>query len=150
MASRAIEDLRPETQEKIRAFEAALDASGLSQFKRSCTYRSQAEQNALWKRGRAPLQSVNEAYESVGLPPITAEENKHAVTWRTVSKHTDRTAVDYYELIDGKASYDLKVDANKDHIFDWEQFGQIAESCGLEWGGRWKKPDYPHVQDNEA
>jgi hypothetical protein len=26
--------------------------------------------------------------------------------------------------------------------------GLIAESCGLEWGGRWKRfPDLPHVQN---
>lgn len=149
MASREIEDLKPETQEKIIRFENRLVEAGLC-FKRSCTYRSQAEQNALWKRGRAPLQTVNDAYESVGLPPITAEQNKHAVTWKTVSNHTGRTAVDYYEANDGTASYDLKVDANHDHVYDWEQFGQIAEECGLRWGGRWSKPDYPHVEDPEA
>lgn len=31
----------------------------------------------------------------------------------------------------------------------WERVGQIAESIGLEWGGRWKSPvDKPHFQLN--
>lgn len=29
----------------------------------------------------------------------------------------------------------------------WQLYGDTAEDCGLEWGGRWKKrPDKPHVQ----
>jgi peptidoglycan L-alanyl-D-glutamate endopeptidase CwlK len=30
----------------------------------------------------------------------------------------------------------------------WHRMGELAESCGLEWGGRWKRfPDLPHVQN---
>ena len=40
------------------------------------------------------------------------------------------------------------VDFNEDGTNDWQQMGQIAETCGLQWGGRWKKfPDLPHVQN---
>ena len=28
----------------------------------------------------------------------------------------------------------------------WLHYGQIMESVGLAWGGRWKRPDSPHVQ----
>ena len=28
----------------------------------------------------------------------------------------------------------------------WNQLGEAAEECGLTWGGRWTKPDLPHVQ----
>ena len=28
----------------------------------------------------------------------------------------------------------------------WERIGQIGESLGLQWGGRWSKPDKPHFQ----
>lgn len=28
----------------------------------------------------------------------------------------------------------------------WESFGSIMEEHGLAWGGRWKRPDSPHVQ----
>lgn len=28
----------------------------------------------------------------------------------------------------------------------WELVGILAEKHGLEWGGRWKKPDRPHLE----
>ena len=28
----------------------------------------------------------------------------------------------------------------------WEMLGEVGEKLGLEWGGRWKKPDEPHLQ----
>jgi hypothetical protein len=27
----------------------------------------------------------------------------------------------------------------------WNTMGEAAEACGLAWGGRWSKPDLPHV-----
>ena len=143
--SRDIDDLTPRMREKIVAFEQALAAAGLGHFRRSCTYRSQAEQDVLWKQGRAPLAEVNAAREAIGLAPITAAQNVK-ITWRAVSVHTSREAVDYYVLRDGRADWDLKVDINRDDIPDWQQFVEIAESCGVEAGGRWRRPDWPHVQ----
>lgn len=32
----------------------------------------------------------------------------------------------------------------------WQTIGQIGESLGLEWGGRWSSPDEPHFQIPEA
>lgn len=150
MASRKIEDLTPRMQEKIRIFEERLETAVSGVFKRSCTYRSQQEQNALWKRGRASLAIVNEGYRAAGLAPITEAENRHAVTWTVLSVHTNREAVDYFIQRDGKYCTDIKVDTDGDHIPDWEEFGRIAEECGLEWGGRWKKADLPHVQWRDA
>jgi peptidoglycan L-alanyl-D-glutamate endopeptidase CwlK len=37
-----------------------------------------------------------------------------------------------YETLEAKAAYD--------------RLGELAESIGLEWGGRWKFLDVPHVQ----
>jgi len=46
-------------------------------------------------------------------------------------------------------SWDTRVDLNADGRDDWMQMGKIAESCGLEWGGRWKRfPDLPHIQNS--
>ncbi len=28
----------------------------------------------------------------------------------------------------------------------WERYGRLAELLGLEWGGRWKRVDRPHVE----
>jgi len=128
MASRAIEDLTPRMQEKIRRFEICLEVAVPGTFKRSCTYRNQEEQNALWKRGRNG-------------------DKRPKVTWTTLSVHTSREAVDYFIERDGKYCNDLKVDTDGDKIEDWQEFGKIADTCGLEWGGTWpRKPDYPHVQ----
>ena len=150
MASRKIEDLTPRMQEKIRLLEERLEAAVPGVFKRSCTYRSQPEQNALWERGRYPLAAVNKTYQAAGLAPITEEENKHRVTWKVLSVHTDHEAVDYFINREGKYCTDIKVDTDGDHIPDWEEFGRIAGECGLEWGGRWKKADIPHVQWRDA
>lgn len=145
MASRRIEDLTPRMQEKIKLFEQKLEEAGLH-FHRSCTLRSHEEQLALWMRGRNPLEKVNAAYKKVGLAPITAEENRWPVTWRRTSIHESGEAVDYYQEVEGKASYDIKVDADFDNIPDWKEFVYIAQMCGLECGGAWDKKDWPHVQ----
>lgn len=29
---------------------------------------------------------------------------------------------------------------------NWTRYGEIAESYGLTWGGRWRNPDRPHVE----
>lgn len=145
MASRDIKELTPRMQEKVVRFEAELAASGLGHFKRCCTFRSQNEQNVLWTQGRKQLLEVNDARNSIGLSPITQKQNVK-VTWRGVSVHTGREAVDYFVLKNGEYCDDLKVDINENDIPDWQEFGKIAEACGLEWGGTWGKPDYPHVQ----
>jgi peptidoglycan L-alanyl-D-glutamate endopeptidase CwlK len=97
-------------------------------------------------QGRKPLEEVNAARRAVGLWEIDESTNKRKVTWRKTSIHTSREAVDYFILKDGKYCNDLKVDVDKDGVQDWQEFGQIAEECGLTWGGRWRSPDYPHVQ----
>ena len=146
MASRKIEDLTPRMQIKINQFIKRLVDEGLTSFKISCTYRNQIEQDALYSRGRNSLKYVNEMYAKAGLEPITSTMNKNKITWIKKSIHTDREAVDFFILKDGMYSNNLKEDIDKDNIPDWEEFGKIASECGLEWGGYWKKQDYPHVQ----
>lgn len=47
-------------------------------------------------------------------------------------------------------SWNGNIDANVDGKNDWTQLGEIAESFGLTWGGRWRPPsapvDVPHLQ----
>jgi peptidoglycan L-alanyl-D-glutamate endopeptidase CwlK len=148
MSSRKIEDLAPDFQPTIIMFEEHLEREGLA-FKRCCTYRSQQEQDVLWIQGRKSIIEVNDARKSIGLPPITKKQNVK-VTWRSVSEHTSRCAVDYYIEKDGKYCDDLKVDIDKDDIPDWEEFGAIAERCGLEWGGSWQARDLAHVERRQT
>jgi peptidoglycan LD-endopeptidase CwlK len=116
MSSRKIEDLEPELQELYRAFETASQIAGVA-FIVTCTYRSQAEQDALYAQGR------------------TAPGKK--VTWTRHSKHAARKAFDIAVLKNGKISWDPE---------DYQVIGEIGESVGLVWGGRWSTPDYPHFQ----
>lgn len=116
MASRKIEDLVPELQEKFVDFKSGMRDAGID-FIVTCTYRSQDEQNRLYAQGR------------------TVSGKK--VTWTLNSKHTERKAFDIAVIKDGKISWSLK---------EYDKPGQIGETAGLEWGGRWKTPDRPHFQ----
>jgi peptidoglycan L-alanyl-D-glutamate endopeptidase CwlK len=82
------------------------------------TYRTQARQNELYKKGRTK-------------------------TNVKVSMHTKRLAADIYFIRRGKISkYD---DA------PYLQLGEIGESFGLIWGGRWKVPwDPGHYELKEV
>jgi len=148
MPSRKIEDLTPRMQIKIKMLNDKLKSANMEYFKMSCTYRSQEEQNALHARSRYALEYVNKMNDLAGLPHITDAQNKRPITWTKNSIHTKREAVDYYINKDGKYCDDLKVDIDMDGIQDWQEFGILANECGLDWGGYWKegKADYPHVQ----
>jgi peptidoglycan LD-endopeptidase CwlK len=69
------------------------------------------------------------------------------------SLHNYGLAADF--VLDGQVekpgiqwSWETRADFNADHRNDWMEMGEIVESCGLEWGGRWKRlPDLPHVQN---
>ena len=127
--SRKIEDLLPEAQEKFREFAGKMAEAGIP-FMLTCTYRSQDEQNALWRIGRS--------------------EPGRKVTWTRKSRHTVRTAFDIAILKDGKPCWDVKASVNENDVPDYFEAGQIGEACGLTWGGRWRTPDFPHFELKEA
>lgn len=128
--SRKIEDLTPEAQAEYYLFAGKMGEVGIP-FMLTCTYRSQAEQDELWGHGRN------------GDP-------RPKVTWTRKSKHTDRTAFDIAILSDGQPCWDVKVSVNKNDIPDYTEAGQIGESIGLVWGGRFKNADFPHFQLREG
>lgn len=120
--SRSIEDLAPEMIPLADAFIDAMNANGIP-FIFTCTYRSQDEQDALYELGR------------------TRPGRK--VTWTRNSKHTQGIAFDI-----------VPIDENRKPLWDdnelWDRIGEIGESVGLEWGGRWVKSDRPHFQKPES
>jgi peptidoglycan L-alanyl-D-glutamate endopeptidase CwlK len=147
MADKGIGVLTPRMREKIQCLQDGLkNVLPGTDFRRSWTLRTPAEQEALYMQGREPLDVVNRARKAVKLAPITEKENEKPVTWTTKSAHKGGEAVDYFIQQGGKYCTDLKADTNEDHIPDWEEFGRIADECGLDWGGNWKKPDFPHIQ----
>lgn len=115
--SRNIEDLTPETQELYWKFDAEMKKAGLDYIV-TCTYRSQAEQDNLYKQGRTSAGKI--------------------VTWTKHSKHTDRIAFDIVMLNNGKVDWK--------NIELYKKAGEIGKSVGLKWGGDWKIPDYPHFE----
>lgn len=157
MASRKIEDLVPELAVKCQKWLELCKAAGIN-VSITCTARSYQEQLALYAQGRNPLDYTNALRKKAGMAPITEKENKSKVTWTMNSKHivnlmdndasnNKATAWDFVILNNDKsANWDIKVDVNKNQKSDYEEAGKIAESLGLTWGGRWKSPDYPHIQ----
>ncbi|HOL44530.1 MAG TPA: M15 family metallopeptidase [Methanothrix sp.] len=125
MASRRINDCCEELQLKFAAFAVKMAEAGIP-FMLTCTLRTQAEQDALYAQGRTKPGPI--------------------VTWTRKSKHIEGRAFDIAILRDGKPCWDVKADVNQDSVPDYIQAGEIGESVGLIWGGRWKKPDYPHFE----
>ena len=126
MASRKVSDLVPELQNKFREFAVKMAEERIP-FLITCTYRSQKEQDALWERGRSIPQT-------------------RKVTWTRHSRHTEREAFDIAIVMNGRPTWDLKVNVNNDTVGDYYEAGEIGELCGLVWGGRFKSPDYCHFE----
>lgn len=118
--SRDIEDLHPYVAKLCRAFIDKCRASGIDVLITS-TYRDDASQNALYAQGR-----------TVPGPKVT--NAKAGQSW-----HNWRCAFDFVPIVAGKAQWqDTKA---------FTRCGEIAESLGLEWAGRWKSfPELAHCQ----
>ena len=117
MSSRSIEDLTPETQELYHKFAVIMKAKGINYIV-TCTYRSQAEQDALYAQGRTKPGQI--------------------VTWTRKSRHTDREAFDIAILKNGKISW---------NVDDYLEAGKIGRAVGLVWGGDFKtSKDRPHFE----
>ena len=125
MASRKISDLVPAMQEKARDFSWMMSEAGVP-FIFTCTRRTKDEQAELYARGRT--------------------KPGPRVTWTLKSKHIDGLAFDIVICKAGIPQWDVKADVDEDSIPDYTEAGQIGESLGLIWGGRWKKPDFPHFE----
>lgn len=109
--SRKIEDLHPVVQGKARAFLARCDEAGIDVILTS-TYRDHESQNALFAIGRTkPGKRVTNARGGESF-------------------HNWRVAFDFVPIVNGKAMWeDLSL---------FRKCGEIAESVGMEWAGRWK------------
>ena len=95
-----------------------------------------------------------------GIPVIVVDTRRTAqeqaanvakgVSWTMQSKHLTGDAIDVapYETFALHGPDKLQWDAG-DPI--WTRIGEIGESCGLKWGGRWKMtPDLGHFERPSA
>lgn len=118
--SRSLTDLNPKVAALCSEFINRCKTAGIDVIITS-TYRDAESQNALYAQGRtAPGKKVTNAKAGQ-------------------SYHNWRVAFDFVPIVGGKAMW------NDDDL--WIKCGEIAESVGLEWAGRWIKfKEYPHCQ----
>jgi len=118
--SRDIAELHPKVKEMAEAMLALCKDNGIDIILTS-TYRDIESQNTLYAQGRT----------SPGKKVTNAKGGQ--------SMHNWRVAFDVVPIVNGKAVW------NDDNL--WNRVGEIGESVGLEWGGRWSKfIDKPHLQ----
>jgi peptidoglycan LD-endopeptidase CwlK len=132
MASRDIFHLHPIMQGKARQLIAKAELKGV-QILIYCTYRSTAEQNILYAKGRTSPGQV--------LTWAKGGESKHNHTENGVPA---ALAFDCVPTLHGRPMWNLTPETHK----MWLILGKIALDVGLEWGGFWskKKTDRPHFQ----
>lgn len=118
--SRSLDDLLPVVKAKAEAFIAACHAHGIDILVTS-TYRDFESQTALYNQGR------------------TTKGNIVTNAKAGQSFHNFKCALDFAPLKNGK------IDWNDTATFT--KCGEIAETVGLEWAGRWKSfKELAHVQ----
>lgn len=118
--SRKLDDLLPIVATKARALLSAAKRDGIELLVTS-TYRDAECQDALYAQGRT-------------TPGKRVTNAKGGQSW-----HQYRVAFDIVPLVAGKAIWDDR------RI--WTRIGELGESVGLEWAGRWKSfPESPHFQ----
>lgn len=110
--SRNIDDLHPNVAAKCRDFLTRCKAEGIDVLITS-TYRDHESQAALYAQGRT-------------TPGKIVTNAKPGQSW-----HNWRVAFDFVPIVNGKAQW------NDSKLFT--RCGEIAETAGLEWAGRWVK-----------
>lgn len=122
--SRAISDLLPAVQARVHAFLEACAAQGIEILITS-TYRDDECQAALYAQGRT----------TKGDRVTNAQPGESLHQWRVA-----------FDVVPLRAGKPVWATTGPDAQL-WTRIGQIGESVGLEWAGRWKKfREYPHFQ----
>lgn len=98
-------------------------------------YRSWDEQQTLWLKGR-------DEDGNVLHPHLIVTNARPGSSW-----HNFGMAADFgLQKQAGVLEWSTKADLDQDFVVDWLEVGRIGEGLGLEWGGRWKFLDLPHLQ----
>lgn len=116
MASRSIADLSPRVRALALAFVQACDGAGL-QVLIYCTLRSNEEQATLYARGRT-------------LPGVVVTNARPGESLHNPDENGQAWAFDAVPVSGGVALWD-----NASAI---KRMGEIGESVGLQWAGRWR------------
>lgn len=128
MASRKLSDLHPTLQPIAEQFLEACRLAGLD-ILITCTYRSGAEQNALYEQGRT----------KPGAKVTNAKAGQSSHNFELNGKPASK-AFDIVPLVGGKPMWSSKHPS-------WAAAGAIGKRLGLEWAGEWKTfKEFPHFQ----
>lgn len=126
MASRRIEDLHSELQPLARAFVTSCAARQVDVLI-VCTYRSGAEQDALYAQGR-----------TTPGPVVTRARAGQSAHNATLLGAPAARAFDAVPLLYGKPIWEDPRDKDGDwtNDFGWRVMGEVAAELGLVWYGR--------------
>ena len=120
VSSRDIKQLHPRVASMCKEFVAKCKAQGIDIIITS-TYRDADSQNELYAQGRTK-------------PGKVVTNAKAGQSW-----HNYKLAFDFAPVVNGKVPW------NDSKLFT--RCGEIGESCGLEWAGRWARfKEMAHLQ----
>ena len=146
--SNRLDELDSDVRMKAEGMMAACAREGIL-LRVTQTYRTYPEQAALYAKGRTapgePCRHGDKHYP-VGQCPTGAHPLGAGVTNAPpgYSFHNFRRA---FDIAEGDSTpYDLGLPGPRDDDPLWEKIGDLGEALGLEWGGRWKRPDRPHFE----
>lgn len=133
--SRELGDLVPSVEAKAIAFKDACAKHGIDIIFTS-TYRDNESQDALYAVGRTVKGANPRLLKPMG---DTVTNAKGGWSW-----HNWRCAFDFAPVVNGKVPW------NDSTLF--ARCGEIAESVGLQWAGRWtgSLKEMAHCQDSHG
>lgn len=122
MSSRSLDDLKPEIRPLVDTFLASCITAGLDVLV-TCTLRTDAEQTALYARGRT----------TPGRIVTRAKAGQSA--------HNYGLAIDVVPMVNGKPDWE-----EADPV--WKTIGQLGQAAGLTWLGASDStfPEEPHFE----
>lgn len=143
-------EMNSELQGKYELFYRKMYDANLP-FELNEVLRTLAVQTAYYAQSRKPIDEVNRLRKLAGLSMLPPSENLKPVTWTMKSRHFAgpdglSRAFDIRLLKYGKPTWDTKWDGNSNSVPDYLEAARIGVECGLDAGGMWSKPDYPHFQ----
>lgn len=133
----SIDQLKPEARDKAKVFLRKLDAYGFL-YSVLETLRTAETQAAYYAQGREKPESVNKLRVIAGLPPISEAEANRIITKAKKSKHQDGNALDIVPILNKRIPW---IPDTPEKVETWKKLGEVGESCGFSWGGRWTPLD---------
>jgi len=160
VASRDLNDLQPQVTRKAERFLSVCVAANLDVLI-CCTQRSHEEQARLFRQGRS-LNDIEARAEKLAhefhrpdlaaiLMGVGPQHETLIVTWAAPgqSLHYYGLALDGVPMRHGKPVWGRSSLEDRER---WNQYGDLGESVGLQWAGRWPrgKAEFPHLQEKGA